>query len=332
MGFRFRVKELVVPMRLSAFNDGELRNIVYLLTDGPKRIRNIPENYVVRQISGERLVQNVTQPLPLRIIGGTERDLSDWQREYLPRQRDPHPKNGAAKFLFSSDLMAEQSGELALSDEEQEKELLRIGERLGLRGSEIDKLNELQLRVEREKTAQSALAILEKMTLTVIDGDFPREVLAGQNLTFAEFRMPAARNNSQAYDAVKKGPERGSQSRRRSADSQAFGEPAAFAERAVSRDVVVFSASRGNRGCVLVGPTAATRNGGSDPAVHTDCGACHISPGRRKNCPRRITRGFDRRLRKFRFGRRGDSPRRCLGATKMTNNVPQPSNAWLPRP
>ncbi|MDG2206983.1 MAG: DUF2330 domain-containing protein, partial [Pirellulales bacterium] len=32
MGFRFKTDKLVVPMRLSAFNEGELRNIVYLLT------------------------------------------------------------------------------------------------------------------------------------------------------------------------------------------------------------------------------------------------------------------------------------------------------------
>ncbi|MEM7040940.1 MAG: DUF2330 domain-containing protein, partial [Bacteroidota bacterium] len=31
MGFRFKTDELVVPMRLSAFNGGDLRNIVYLL-------------------------------------------------------------------------------------------------------------------------------------------------------------------------------------------------------------------------------------------------------------------------------------------------------------
>ena len=30
MGFRFGVDELVVPMRLSAFNEGSLRNIVCL--------------------------------------------------------------------------------------------------------------------------------------------------------------------------------------------------------------------------------------------------------------------------------------------------------------
>ena len=72
MGFRFKVDELVVPMRLSAFNDGDLRNILYLLTDKPSKIRMIPEEYVVRQIGGDQLIKNVSQPLPLRIIGGTE--------------------------------------------------------------------------------------------------------------------------------------------------------------------------------------------------------------------------------------------------------------------
>ncbi|MCH7727144.1 MAG: DUF2330 domain-containing protein, partial [Planctomycetes bacterium] len=83
MGFRFRVDELVVPMRLSAFNGGDLRNIVYLLTDKPRKIRSIPEEYVVRQISGEELFRNVTGPLPLRIIGGTEKDIPKGQRQSL---------------------------------------------------------------------------------------------------------------------------------------------------------------------------------------------------------------------------------------------------------
>ena len=51
-------EELVVPMRLSAFNEGELRNIVYLLTDGPRKIRAIPEEYVVRQVPGAQLLKN----------------------------------------------------------------------------------------------------------------------------------------------------------------------------------------------------------------------------------------------------------------------------------
>ena len=65
MGFRFKVDELVVPMRLGAFNDGELRNVLYLMTDKPQKIRSIPEEYVVRQVSGKQLIANVTQPPPL---------------------------------------------------------------------------------------------------------------------------------------------------------------------------------------------------------------------------------------------------------------------------
>ncbi len=65
LGFRFKTDELVVPMRLSAFNEGELRNVVYLLTRGGKKINFIPEEYVVRQVSGKELVDNLTNPLPL---------------------------------------------------------------------------------------------------------------------------------------------------------------------------------------------------------------------------------------------------------------------------
>ena len=53
MGFRFRSDELVVPMRLSAFNEGDLHNVVYLLTDEPKKARDLPDGHVVRQLSGE---------------------------------------------------------------------------------------------------------------------------------------------------------------------------------------------------------------------------------------------------------------------------------------
>ncbi len=200
MGFRFKTDELVVPMRLSAFNDGDLRNIVYLVTDQPKKIRSIPEEYVVRQISGEQLVKNVTELLPLRIIGGTEKDIPEHRRRTLPTERDPLPHNGAAKVLFASDLLAVESGQLSLPHEEQEKVLLRIGERFGLRGADIDKLNASALAESRQKTLKGALTSLRKMTLSVIDGDFPREVLAKQNLTFAEYRMPRRRNTPAAYD------------------------------------------------------------------------------------------------------------------------------------
>ena len=89
MGFRFEVDELVVPMRLSAFNEGELRNVVYLLTDGPRKIRMIPEEYVVRQISGEQLYKNLTELLPLRIIGGTEKDIPEYRRKTLKVRTQP---------------------------------------------------------------------------------------------------------------------------------------------------------------------------------------------------------------------------------------------------
>jgi len=204
MGFRFKTDKLVVPMRLSAFNDGELRNIVYLLTDGPRKIRSIPEEYVVRQLTGKQLTRNVTGPLPLRIIGGTEKDLKEWHRKGLKERRDPTPKNGAAKELFAADLLAVSSGRLSLPHEEQEKQLLAVGERLGLRGGEIDKLNAQALKEEADKTTAAGIKDLGGMTLTVVDGDFPREVLGGQNLTFAEYKMPARRNNAEAYDAKTK--------------------------------------------------------------------------------------------------------------------------------
>jgi hypothetical protein len=206
MAFRFKTDKLILPMRLSAYNEGEMHNIVYLLTDGPRKIRSIPEEYVVRQLTGEDLFRNVTQPLPLRIIGGTEADIQDWQRQGLPQQRDPTPHNGFAKELFAGDLLAVKNGRLSHPFEEDEKMLLRIGEHFGLRGPEIDKLNLAALDKEREKAVKDALGDLKKMTLTVIDGDFPREVVGAQNLIFGEYRMPARRNSSDFYDAKDKKP------------------------------------------------------------------------------------------------------------------------------
>jgi hypothetical protein len=206
MAFRFKTDKLVLPMRLSAYNEGELHNIVYLLSDGPRKIRSIPEEYVVRQLTGEELFRNVTQPLPLRIIGGTEADIQDWQRQSLPQQRDPVPHNGFAKELFASDLLTIKNGQLSHPFEEDEKMLLRIGENFGLRGPEIDKLNLAALDKEREKAVKDALADVKKMTMTVIDGDFPREVVGAQNLIFGEYKMPARRNSSEFYDSKDKKP------------------------------------------------------------------------------------------------------------------------------
>ncbi len=95
---------------------------------------------------------------------------------------------------------------MSLDHEEAEKELLRIGERLGLRGSEIDRLNDESLRKQRETIVAQSLKDLQGMTLTVVDGDFPRDVLASQNLTFVEYRMPAGKNLPRLYDANQRGP------------------------------------------------------------------------------------------------------------------------------
>jgi Na+-transporting methylmalonyl-CoA/oxaloacetate decarboxylase gamma subunit len=206
MGFRFKTDEFVVPMRLSAFNGGDMRNIVYILADSPRRIRSIPEEYVQRQVSGEQLVKNMTQPLPLRIIGGTEKDIPQGRRASIDQQRKPGPKNGIAKDLFASDLLAVSTGELSLRHEEQEKDLLQVGEHFGLRGKEIDDENALALAEIRNETTEAGIELLANMTLTVVDGDFPREVVARENLTFANYDMPPRRNRAESYDSKLFGP------------------------------------------------------------------------------------------------------------------------------
>ncbi|MEC8338158.1 MAG: DUF2330 domain-containing protein [Planctomycetota bacterium] len=206
MGFRFRTEKLVVPMRLSAFNEGELRNIVYLLTDGPKRINSISQNTVRRQLAGDAIYRNLTDPLPLRLIGGTEQDLRKWHLEGLAQRRNPDPKNGAAKRLFAADLLAARDSTLALPQEETEKHLLAVGEHFGLRGKAIDALHRAMLKNEARKTVEQALTDLSGMTLSVFDGDFPRRVVAEENLTFASYRMPETRNKASIYDARRRGP------------------------------------------------------------------------------------------------------------------------------
>ena len=201
MGFRFPSKNLVVPMRLSAFNGGDLRNVVYLLTDGPRRIRNIPEEYVVRQVRGRELIRNVTKPLPLRILGGTEKDITDERRQSLKVERDPKPKNGIAKTLFASDLLAVETGALSLEMEEDQKRMLAVNEHFGLRGPEIDQLLIEAHQSQSEKIAERSLDNLNGMTLTLVDGDFPRQVIANQNLRFARYAMPPRRNRADVYDA-----------------------------------------------------------------------------------------------------------------------------------
>jgi len=206
MGFRFRTDEMVLPMRLSAFNPGELRNIVYILSDTPQRIANLPEQHVVRQIPGWTLYRNLVDPLPLRILGGSLSDIPDWRRENLPSERDPIAHSGIARDLFASDLLAAREDRLAHPHEEMEKTLLEIGERLGLRNPAMDPLHREALAEERDGVISAALQDLQAMTLTVVDGDFEREILAAENLSFSGYNMPYQDNSPRSYDAKHLGP------------------------------------------------------------------------------------------------------------------------------
>ena len=77
---------------------------------------------------------------------------------------------------------------------------------MGLRGKEIDSLHESALAEQRKKIVGDAIKEVKEMTLTVVDGDFPREVLARKNLRFGEYTMPSRRNSAESYDANRNGP------------------------------------------------------------------------------------------------------------------------------
>jgi hypothetical protein len=206
MGFRFPVKELVVPMRLSTFNEGELRNIVYVLTKDPIRIKDVNKDLVRRQLKGRKLRHNLEDPLPVRVLGGTWRDVSRSHRASLKSQRDPSRHVSVARDLFASDVLAAKTGELALDYEEREKALLNVSERLNLRDPAIDALHDQELTKMRARTLRGSLPGVDKLTLTVIDGDFPRKHLAENNLTFARWKMPFALNHWTRYHAPSFGP------------------------------------------------------------------------------------------------------------------------------
>ncbi len=206
MGFRFKTKELVVPMRLSAFNAGKKRNLVYVLTNKPVRIKNIPTRYVVRQIRGRDLYKNLTGPLPLRVFNGSFKQLQPSQKKQLKTQRRPEKFNALAKELIASDMLAIRKGRLANPIEETEKELLAIGEGLDLRGKELDAAHRDALKKLRGKAEAQALRAVRNLTLTVIDGEFNSDVIARENLTFTRYSMPKKRNSKEAYDPTMLGP------------------------------------------------------------------------------------------------------------------------------
>ena len=206
MGFRFKSDELVVPMRLSAFNEGDLHNVVYLLSDNPMRAESISTGSVVRQVPGTDLYRHLTSPLPLRIIGGEYKDIPGPQKQGLKHKRDQTKHNGQAQDLFAGDLSSARTQRLSHDHEELEKQLLQIGERLGLRGADLDQLHAELIQAERKQIANEALTDLKKMTLTILDGDFPRDVIAADNLTFTSFKMNAKKNSAKSYDAIQFGP------------------------------------------------------------------------------------------------------------------------------
>ncbi len=193
-------------MRLSAYNEGETRNIVYLIANKPAKIRNIPEEYVMRQMSGDELYGNLTKPLPLRIIGGQAKDIPGWRRRGLEAERNQVPYNGVAADVFAGDLLAAKSGTLLSEHEVKEKELLAIGEELDLRGEAFDAAVHNEIVAHRAAAKRAVLHHLKDMILTVVDGEFPREVLAKDNLRFAEYLMPLRRSEPEFYDAKKMGP------------------------------------------------------------------------------------------------------------------------------
>lgn len=206
MGFRFKADKFEIPMRLSAYNAGEPHNIVYILSDQPVRLTQIPTRFIVRQVPGRQLYTNVTRPLPLRVIGGKYSDLQPWQKQQLKTTRDPAPFNASAKHLFASDLMAIRNKRLANPEEETEKALLVVSERLGLRGPEIDALHGQSLKKQRDKAVAASLKDLRGMTLTVVDGMFDKKVLAKQELTVSRHVMPKSRNNKRSYDGRLQAP------------------------------------------------------------------------------------------------------------------------------
>jgi hypothetical protein len=199
MGFRFRSDELVVPMRLSAFNGGDPRNIVYVLSEEPVRVDQFSQGYVMRQVVGDKLYDNLTQPLPLRLIGdGGYENIPKHRRVGLDAERDPTPRNGHALELFASDLQAVRSNRLSHPFETSEKELLEIGERLGLRGETLDRYHHQALAEQKENGLRGALADIKHMTLTVMDGDFWHNRLARYNLTFSAYEGRATTPNATA--------------------------------------------------------------------------------------------------------------------------------------
>ena len=198
MAFRFHVDEPVVPMRLSVFNGVDPRNVVYMLTDKPMKIKQLEDKLVVRQITGPKLLKTFTEPLEVEmdsILTGFSMNAD--QRSQLESMRNYEPYVSIAKSLFASDLLAVKESRLSLPIEEREKEYLRVSEAFGLRGADVDSLHGEQLKKERLQIVESTLGDIGNMHLSVIDGVFDSSVLSKQNLLFEEHTISFAKGRNE---------------------------------------------------------------------------------------------------------------------------------------
>lgn len=198
MGFRFETPKPVLPMRLSAHNPGPTRNRVFALLDHGVRILNLDPETVVRQIDGEDLRRNLLGPIPLRSIGySSDEALAHVERGNI--DRDPGPHNGVARDLFADDLAAVGRGALELDYEAIQREWLEIDRDLGLLHGRLERARRRALLGEE---SEELLGGLDGMVMTVIDGEFPRAVLAKENLRLQIHRMGIRRNRRANYDCT----------------------------------------------------------------------------------------------------------------------------------
>jgi hypothetical protein len=193
MAMRFEVDEAVIPMRLSTFNSDEHPNRVFILADQPMKITELPERMVARQVSGERLRRTLTEPLEVRMKGGTGSDLNTWQMARLQAARSPTPYTWVAAERFADDLLSAALGTHILPHEAWSTELVNISSALGLKGPELDVLHRDVVR-RRRGDPNDELAMLDTMSLTVVDGDFPSHVLRKHNLHLSPWTLSADRN------------------------------------------------------------------------------------------------------------------------------------------
>ncbi|MCR9119975.1 MAG: hypothetical protein NXI22_23815, partial [bacterium] len=104
------------------------------------------------------------------------------------------------------DISVAESGDLLSHHELKNKAFDEINRQLGMKGSEAD---ELVGQVAADNIAREVAVHLKKLrsyTLTIVDGEFPRDVIAKKNLTFQRYAMAKNRNNSKSYDPKKLGP------------------------------------------------------------------------------------------------------------------------------